>query len=55
MWVFITISFQDISLKAVEDLSCPNLGVAAVLAIEPVVWQQASWFNDALDMIFFRK
>jgi hypothetical protein len=27
----------------VEDLNCPNLGVAALLAIEPVVWQHASW------------
>eukprot|EP00435_Cladocopium_sp_Y103_P069079 s364_g32.t1 len=31
---------QDITDKAVEELSCPNLAVAAVLAIEPVVWQQ---------------
>ena len=45
----ISLFLQEINPKAVEDLKCPNLGVAALLAIEPMVWQQAWWQKKCLE------
>ena len=43
---------QDIDLKAVEELSCPNLNVAAVLAIEPLIWQQVGRLSQQQSQFF---